>query len=109
MTIELNHTIVPTLDKEASARFFARIFGLSYEGCAYRLSLNCPHQDLTPRICTHSSYILRRCQVLDCAGLGRKTSVVGIRCGGLEIRLPWPQQNKPLPQDAHHAVELVYD
>ena len=32
MTIELNHTIVPTRDNEASARFFARIFGLSYEG-----------------------------------------------------------------------------
>ena len=30
--MELNHTIVPSLDKEASARFFARIFGLSYDG-----------------------------------------------------------------------------
>ena len=32
MPIELNHTIVPALDKEASARFFAHIFGLSYDG-----------------------------------------------------------------------------
>ena len=32
MAIELNHTIVPARDKEASARFFARIFGLSYDG-----------------------------------------------------------------------------
>ena len=32
MAIELNHTIVPALDKEASATFFARIFGLRYEG-----------------------------------------------------------------------------
>ena len=32
MTIVLNHTIVPSRDKEASARFFARIFGLQYEG-----------------------------------------------------------------------------
>jgi catechol 2,3-dioxygenase-like lactoylglutathione lyase family enzyme len=31
MTIELNHTIVPAYDKEASARFFARIFGLKVE------------------------------------------------------------------------------
>jgi catechol 2,3-dioxygenase-like lactoylglutathione lyase family enzyme len=31
MTIELNHTIVPAHDKEASAQFFARIFGLHYE------------------------------------------------------------------------------
>ena len=34
MSLELNHTIVPSLDKEASARFFARIFGLRYDGPA---------------------------------------------------------------------------
>jgi hypothetical protein len=28
----LGHTIVPANDSEASARFFARIFGLTYEG-----------------------------------------------------------------------------
>jgi catechol 2,3-dioxygenase-like lactoylglutathione lyase family enzyme len=32
MAIHLDHTIVPAHDKEASARFFARIFGLEYEG-----------------------------------------------------------------------------
>lgn len=32
MTIVLDHTIVPARDKEQSARFFARIFGLGYEG-----------------------------------------------------------------------------
>lgn len=32
MTIELNHAIVPARDKEQSARFFADIFGLQYEG-----------------------------------------------------------------------------
>jgi catechol 2,3-dioxygenase-like lactoylglutathione lyase family enzyme len=32
MTIHLDHTIVPARDKQASARFFARIFGLSYDG-----------------------------------------------------------------------------
>lgn len=32
MAITLNHTIVPARDKEAAARFFARIFGLSFEG-----------------------------------------------------------------------------
>ena len=31
MAITLNHTIVPALDKEASARFFADIFGLAYD------------------------------------------------------------------------------
>src|SRR5438128_1518870 len=32
MPIYLDHTIVPTTDKEASARFFAKIFGLEYKG-----------------------------------------------------------------------------
>jgi catechol 2,3-dioxygenase-like lactoylglutathione lyase family enzyme len=32
MTIELNHTIVPARDKDKSARFFADIFGLQYDG-----------------------------------------------------------------------------
>jgi catechol 2,3-dioxygenase-like lactoylglutathione lyase family enzyme len=32
MAVILNHTIVPAHDKEASARFFAEIFGLSYDG-----------------------------------------------------------------------------
>jgi catechol 2,3-dioxygenase-like lactoylglutathione lyase family enzyme len=31
MTIELNHTIVPARDKVASAKFFARLFGLSFD------------------------------------------------------------------------------
>lgn len=31
MTIELSHVIVPAYNKEASARFFADIFGLKYE------------------------------------------------------------------------------
>ena len=30
--INLDHTIVPAYDKEESARFFARIMGLKYEG-----------------------------------------------------------------------------
>jgi catechol 2,3-dioxygenase-like lactoylglutathione lyase family enzyme len=30
--MELNHTIVPAHDKEASAQFFAGIFGLPYRG-----------------------------------------------------------------------------
>ncbi len=34
MAITLDHTIVPSHDKEASAKFFARIYGLSYEGPA---------------------------------------------------------------------------
>ncbi|MFQ6019554.1 MAG: VOC family protein [Dehalococcoidia bacterium] len=32
MVITLNHTIVPAHGKEESAKFFARIFGLMYEG-----------------------------------------------------------------------------
>src|SRR5262249_19583623 len=34
MAIELNHTIVPAHDKAASAKFFARIFGLPFEESA---------------------------------------------------------------------------
>jgi catechol 2,3-dioxygenase-like lactoylglutathione lyase family enzyme len=34
MPITLNHTIVPTHDKEAAARFFAGIFGLPFEGAS---------------------------------------------------------------------------
>lgn len=32
MAIVLNHTIVPSRDKEAGARFFAHIFGRTYDG-----------------------------------------------------------------------------
>ncbi|GJL48951.1 MAG: chaP protein [Nitrospirales bacterium] len=32
MAITLNHTIVPAHDKNASARFFAQVFGLPYDG-----------------------------------------------------------------------------
>lgn len=32
MAITLNHTIVPAHDKEVSAKFFADLFGLSYDG-----------------------------------------------------------------------------
>jgi catechol 2,3-dioxygenase-like lactoylglutathione lyase family enzyme len=32
MTITLNHTIVPTREKEAAARFFADLFALAFEG-----------------------------------------------------------------------------
>ncbi len=31
MAIELNHTIVPAHDKMSSAKFFARMFGLSFD------------------------------------------------------------------------------
>jgi catechol 2,3-dioxygenase-like lactoylglutathione lyase family enzyme len=39
MSIVLDHTIVPARDKVASAEFFARIFGLAYEG---------PHSHFAP-------------------------------------------------------------
>ncbi len=32
MTIELNHTIVPAHDNEASARFYRDLFGFDYDG-----------------------------------------------------------------------------
>ena len=39
MAIVLDHTIVPAHDKVASARFFARVFGLEYKG---------PHSHFAP-------------------------------------------------------------
>jgi catechol 2,3-dioxygenase-like lactoylglutathione lyase family enzyme len=39
MAIVLNHTIVPAHDKVASAEFFARLFGLDYQG---------PHSHFAP-------------------------------------------------------------
>jgi len=38
MAIMLDHTIVPAKDKEESARFFARIFGLTYDGPLYHFA-----------------------------------------------------------------------
>ncbi|ABA20521.1 Glyoxalase/bleomycin resistance protein/dioxygenase [Trichormus variabilis ATCC 29413] len=35
MTISLNHTIVPAHNKEASAQFFAQIFGLNVESVGH--------------------------------------------------------------------------
>ncbi|MFK4274307.1 VOC family protein, partial [Streptomyces milbemycinicus] len=32
MSITLNHTIVPAIDNEAAARFFASVMGLDYRG-----------------------------------------------------------------------------
>ena len=32
MAITLNHTIVPAHDKNASAKFFAHMFGLKFDG-----------------------------------------------------------------------------
>ncbi len=34
MTIELNHTVIPARDKLASAKFFARVFGLAFDESA---------------------------------------------------------------------------
>ena len=35
MAITLDHTIVPSNDHDAGARFFARIFGLGYDGAGH--------------------------------------------------------------------------
>ncbi len=54
MAIELNHTIVPAHDKEASARWLAEILGATYEGAMAhfavvrineRLTLDYDHAD----------------------------------------------------------------
>ena len=48
MTIELNHLVVPAHDKEESARFYARIFGFTYEGLMGHFApIKIPNQSLT--------------------------------------------------------------
>lgn len=48
MTIELNHTIVPAHDNEASARFYAELFGFEYDGpLGHFAPVRIPHQALT--------------------------------------------------------------
>jgi catechol 2,3-dioxygenase-like lactoylglutathione lyase family enzyme len=47
MAILLDHTIVPAHDKEESARFFARIFGLSYSGPVQHFAPVKVNDDLT--------------------------------------------------------------
>lgn len=47
MAIKLNHTIVPAHDKEASARFFAEIFGLVYEAPVGHFAPVRVNEDLT--------------------------------------------------------------
>lgn len=50
MAISLNHTIVPARDKHASARFFARIFGLTYEQETGYFAPVRVNETLTPRL-----------------------------------------------------------
>lgn len=38
MTIQLDHTIVPSRDQDAAARAFAELFGLEYDGSGRRFS-----------------------------------------------------------------------
>jgi len=56
MAITLNHTIVPAHDKEASARFFAHIFGLRYEGSTGHFAPVRVNETLTFDFDTDSSF-----------------------------------------------------
>ncbi len=48
MAIELNHLIVPTRDKEEAGRFYARMFGLAYDGpVGYFAPIKIPSQSVT--------------------------------------------------------------
>ncbi len=48
MTVELNHTIVPTRDKEESVRFYERMFGFKHEGAMGHFApIKIPSQSLT--------------------------------------------------------------
>lgn len=56
MTIVLDHMIVPARDKEASARFFARLFGLAYEGPASHFAAVQVNETLTLDFDTWESF-----------------------------------------------------
>ena len=56
MPIVLDHTIVPAHDKEASARWFARIFGLTYEGLAGHFAPIHVNGDLTLDFDNHDRF-----------------------------------------------------
>jgi catechol 2,3-dioxygenase-like lactoylglutathione lyase family enzyme len=56
MPITLNHTIVPARDKEAAARFFARIFGLRFEGASGHFAPVHVNDTLTPLFDEETSF-----------------------------------------------------
>jgi catechol 2,3-dioxygenase-like lactoylglutathione lyase family enzyme len=56
MTIVLDHTIVPAHDKEASARFFARIFGLRFDGAVAHFAPVRVNDSLTLDFDTHAGF-----------------------------------------------------
>jgi len=47
MAIELNHTIVPAHDKEASAQWLAEILGATYEGMHFHFAIVRINEQLT--------------------------------------------------------------
>jgi catechol 2,3-dioxygenase-like lactoylglutathione lyase family enzyme len=56
MAIVLDHTIVPARDKEASARFFAEIFGLPYSGGSGHFAAVQVNESLTLDFDTRDSF-----------------------------------------------------
>jgi len=54
--IQLDHTIVPARDKVASAQFFARIFGLKYEGPVAHFAPVRVNESLTLDFDNHSGF-----------------------------------------------------
>ncbi len=57
MTIELNHTIVPAHDNEASARFYRDLFGFEYDGpLGHFAPVRIPGQGLTLDFDTHERF-----------------------------------------------------
>ena len=56
MTIVLNHTIVPARDKQEAARWFANIFGLSFDGAKGHFAPVKVNDALTFLFDEHSSF-----------------------------------------------------
>lgn len=57
MTVELNHTIVPAHDNEASAVFYAQLFGFDYQGpLGHFEQVQIQSQHLTLDFCTEQQF-----------------------------------------------------
>lgn len=96
MAITLNHTIVPAHDKEASARFFAQIFGLRYEGSAGHFAPVRVNETLTLDFDNSSSFEHHHYAFQvgedECDAILRRVQAAGIAYGSD----PWNLENREL-------------
>jgi catechol 2,3-dioxygenase-like lactoylglutathione lyase family enzyme len=96
MAITLNHTIVPAHDKEASARFFAHIFGLQYEGAMSHFAPVRVNDELTLDFDNASSFephhYAFHISEEECDAILQRVQAAGLAYGSD----PWSPENRQL-------------